>query len=339
MINVNNRPEAAVAKRIVQLSEHYLFETLGLAIKTYSWLKEAELPHYLRERYTFFETALLGQEIVLMVDRGALEQPVAAIAKQCIQVQSRMGVEVVYVCRAASAYTRRRLIQEKLPFIIPGNQLYLPALGIDLREHLRQVREKKPCFSPATQAVVLYILWRRETGTVTPSKMAARLGYSIMTMTRAFNELEDSGVGEHEVRGKERQMHFTSTGRALWEAVVPQLTTPVKKKMYLSAFAPEPPICLAGQSALARYSMLEAPPVPAYAVYTPAGKEHNLQESAIQVAVPEPGDVEIQIWKYAPEKFAKDGFVDRLSLFLSLRDEPDERVQSALETLLEEMPW
>jgi hypothetical protein len=31
--------------------------------------------------------------------------------------------------------------------------------------------------------------------------------------------------------------------------------------------------------------------------------------------------------------------VDRLSLFLSLRDEKDERVEAALEQMMKEMPW
>ncbi len=29
-------------------------------------------------------------------------------------------------------------IAQKVPFIVPGNQLYLPDLGLDLREYFRQ---------------------------------------------------------------------------------------------------------------------------------------------------------------------------------------------------------
>lgn len=97
--------------------------------------------------------------------------------------------------------------------------------------------------------------------------------------------------------------------------------------------------CQAGQSALARYSLLTPPDIPVYAVHGHAWKNRVLQETVIEVDVPEPGNVEIQFWKYPPERFAEAGAVDRLSLFLSLRDDPDERVQGALETLLAEMPW
>jgi hypothetical protein len=36
---------------------------------------------------------------------------------------------------------------------------------------------------------------------------------------------------------------------------------------------------------------------------------------------------------------AEKGRVDALSLYLTLRDSPDERVQQQLETLLEAVPW
>jgi hypothetical protein len=37
------------------------------------------------------------------------------------------------------------------------------------------------------------------------------------------------------------------------------------------------------------------------------------------------------VWSYKPELFAKERVVDRLSLYLSLKDNEDERVQAALE--------
>jgi len=43
------------------------------------------------------------------------------------------------------------------------------------------------------------------------------------------------------------------------------------------------------------------------------------------------GDMEIEIWKYDPELFAREGVVDPLSLYLSLKDTKDEPFQMALE--------
>jgi hypothetical protein len=48
----------------------------------------------------------------------------------------------------------------------------------------------------------------------------------------------------------------------------------------------------------------------------------------------------IHEWIYAPAVISDDGKqVDDLSLYLSLRDSPDERVQGALTEMMEAMPW
>ena len=59
------------------------------------------------------------------------------------------------------------------------------------------------------------------------------------------------------------------------------------------------------------------------------------------VELPEamPGACEWQLWNYAPTLQPDSDTVDPLSLMLSLRDSTDERVQSALDALKEQLPW
>ena len=51
------------------------------------------------------------------------------------------------------------------------------------------------------------------------------------------------------------------------------------------------------------------------------------------------GSFALEIWNYAPILLAKGDAVDRLSLYLSMKDHADERIQIALENLIEDMPW
>ena len=51
------------------------------------------------------------------------------------------------------------------------------------------------------------------------------------------------------------------------------------------------------------------------------------------------GENEIQVWKYNPKMLSTEGVVDKLSLYLSLKDNEDERIQIELERLINEMPW
>ena len=54
---------------------------------------------------------------------------------------------------------------------------------------------------------------------------------------------------------------------------------------------------------------------------------------------PEDADLKMEVWAYNGQLFADNGFVDPLSLYLSLRNYPDERVQQQLERLINEYPW
>ena len=61
---------------------------------------------------------------------------------------------VVYVTRTFAPYECKRLIEQKVPFLVPGNQRYLPDLGIDLREHFRKPTvAAHTALSPATRFI------------------------------------------------------------------------------------------------------------------------------------------------------------------------------------------
>ncbi|EFB40206.1 MULTISPECIES: hypothetical protein [Parachlamydia] len=47
--------------------------------------------------------------------------------------------------------------------------------------------------------------------------------------------------------------------------------------------------------------------------------------------------IELEVWNYDPELFAKDGIVDPFSLYLSLQESKDERVEGALEEMMEKI--
>lgn len=52
----------------------------------------------------------------------------------------------------------------------------------------------------------------------------------------------------------------------------------------------------------------------------------DLQDSNSQVA--------IEMWRYDPRKLSREKMVDELSLALSLREDADERVEEAVEEML-----
>ena len=45
------------------------------------------------------------------------------------------------------------------------------------------------------------------------------------------------------------------------------------------------------------------------------------------------------IWVYAPQLFSNQNLVDRLSLYMSLKEEIDERLETALDELIGGVTW
>jgi hypothetical protein len=319
--------------------EQYLDRTLGVKVALSPWRDSTRLASFLRELYGFWETRLLGAPCLLMVDAGEQEQAAAVIRKHITQVQAKWPAEVIYVPARLTPYNRKRLVEQKVPFVVPGNQMYLPMVGVDFRERFRRLLAVPTSFSPATQVMVIHWLLRGTEEELTPVHVSQMLDYSTMTMTRAFNELEAAGLAEITRRGKERRLRFVATKRDVWAKVQPFLRSPVTKRLCIRQPYPAPEGIQAGMAALAHYSMLAPPAYPVIALYGQDWKSLPLWHNKTPIPSQDPEALEIEVWSYAPSIFADHGVVDRLSLYLSLKDNEDERVQSALEEMIGRLGW
>ena len=320
--------------------ENYIYEDLGIEVATKKWLEEKRLPLFLRDLYSFFECELLGISCLLAISKSGKEQTPASVRKHLNLLLEKWEREVIYLHPSISAYNRKRLIEHKVSFVVPGNQMYLPCLGIDFREYSRKQRSSGISkFSPSTQAVVLYALHNKINSEVTPSSLAEELGYSPMTLTRAFDELETVGLGEVKKVGRERVLRFDLDKRSLWQKAQEYLRTPVKKRMIVQATNNQWPKIIAGLTALSHYSMLVEPRITVYALSAEQWKSLKRSGDFIELGFSESGSYEIEVWNYSPQLLAQLGVVDRLSLYLSLKESDDERIESALEELLEGFEW
>ena len=319
--------------------KRYLKETLDIYVQPKKWREAEKLPFFLRNLYAFFEVSILGTSCLAMVAKDKTVQPPATIRKHLLQVQKKWDHEVIYVQQKVTAYNRKRFIEHKIPFVIPGNQMYLSFLGIDLREHFKKIRNKEPRWSPSTQAVVLHTLLHDGKPSFTPKKLAKLLGYSAMTMTRALDELEDAGLGQIAVVGRERVLSFDQSKKELWGSALEKLRSPVKKRLWVKFPLNKSFGMKAGLSALSYYSTLAEPTNSVFALEGKKWKTIKSDKNLKILDIAEPYACELEIWSYSSELFAKSGVVDRFSLCLSMRADDDERVESALEEMMEQVAW
>lgn len=319
--------------------KRYLKETLDIDARPKQWLGTGSLPIFLRNMYIFFEVRILGMHCLVMATKDKTEQTPTTIQKHMLQVRKKWHHEVIYVQQKVTAYNRKRLIQHKIPFVVPLNQMYLPFLGIDLREHFKNIRETEASFSPSTQVVVLYYLSQNSQLRLTPKTLAGELGYSIMTMTRALDELDGTGLGTIAMEGRERVLRFNQNKKQVWETALERLRSPVKKKLWIKTHSNKLLGMKAGLSALAHYSNMAEPANPVLALGGKQWKKVHATDGVMTLDIAESNATELEVWSYSPKLFANKGVVDRFSLFLSMRADNDERVQSALESMMEHVEW
>ncbi|MCL4233940.1 MAG: hypothetical protein KJ042_05435 [Deltaproteobacteria bacterium] len=320
--------------------ERYLAEVLSISVSVRPWPSCHRLPAFLRGQYAFFECGIDGRPCLIMRDRNLAGNSPAAIRKHMEAVREKWSADIIYVCDRVTAHNRKRLIEQKVPFVVPGNQMYLPMSGIDLREHFRKRHAETAKFSPATQATIIHLLLNPpvESG-ITPSEVAAALSYTPMTMTRVFNEIEAANLATLVKRGNGRFLIMPGNLRDFWSNALPYLRSPVERRVSGKLNTRESPGPLAGLAALARYTDLAEPEHPTFAVSRERWKTLRQSGRVRELPSEETDTARFEVWSYSPHRPANCEVVDRLSLYLSLKDDPNERVEAAREDLLRSVPW
>lgn len=324
--------------------KNYLLESMGLQLTLRSWGK-GTLPFFLYDFYEFYITSMLGKRCIFVVAREADRTTPAVISKHLEQIHAKTKLPCVYVSHSVPSYNRKRLIEHRVQFVVPRRQIYLPALGIDWLDNCRiccEHRRAPKILRPATQVVILYVLLDPQVIRVIPLELARKLHYTPMTMSRALDELESHSLGKTIRIGKERQFCIIEDRSLFWSNVESILQTPVKKSMWLRIKNNDLKTLkklgmLAGLSALSEMSLLSAPMLPIFAMNLQAWKQIQRSKEMQILPSEEGANVKVELWSYDPRLFAVNGHVDLFSLYLSLRETQDERVEKELQKLMKDI--
>ncbi len=302
---------------------------------------ERKLPLFLTASYDIMTVSLFNKSFVLLLSNGEPLTPSTA-HKHADIVSSTLGQEVIFVLDKLKAYERGRWVEHGLRFIVPGKYFFCPMHLIDFRESVRHSIQKagrdSDTLSASAQALLLaYLLHSPSCANL--SEWAKYLHYTKMTVSRAHKELEAHALCQTTSNGKSMTLEFLPDKQQLWDRALPVLQDPVVRRKEAILLKPtRVKLLRSGISALSDLTMLADDPIPTYAMssasYKAACESGDITES------PGAGEVDaiIEHWSYAPTILAPEGnIVDRLSLYLSLQNHPDERVQGALADMMKEV--
>lgn len=259
---------------------------------------------------------------------------------QIIFTQGNHDGTVVYACKQMSSALRARLVSKGVPFAVPGNQLYIPQLATDLREHYRSPdRGRGEFLSPIAQLVLFHYALRQPYDHATPSMLAGDLKYSAMSIGRAFDELAGRELATVEKLGREKVLTFTDSPRNLIERSKAALRSPVRGSHAVRFKHARPPMLLAGEAALAELTNLAAPALATFAIDADH-RQQFFEEHAIEdFHYAYEAEAIIETWRYDPAVLSPGNTVDLFSLYALYRNDPDERVAQAADKLLERRVW
>lgn len=171
-------------------------------------------------------------------------------------------------------------------------------------------------------------------------EVAETLGYTAMAVTHGVRELERFGFCRKIPQGRAKTIHFDLEPVALWKSTLVSMRSPAGKRYPVAAIKGHIASTLdAGLTALSGKTNLAYNGPRILAVPNRELRplfSDNILETRFDE---EDADLTLEGWYYRPQLLSNGPAVDELSLYLSLKNDPDERVQMALTELMERRAW
>ena len=307
----------------------------------------ANLPLFIRETYNLKSAALFNRSMVIMEPKDLNVLVIGNLLKHLAIVQNTSDNLVVLLLSGISAIQRRRLIEKRINFIVPGFQLFLPSLLLDMKEEFNRsaFNRHRNTLLPSAQFLLIYHLFfstnKDSLAEYSLKLVADRTGYTPMAITKAAKDLEQFDLID--ILGtKEKFISFKLDKKELWDQAenMGLLRSPVMKRVFVDQIPDGLNLCYSYFSAIGEYSDLN----PGNQDYIAVDKKiyHELEKSQSFV---NPNNDEgrycIEVWSYNPIRLTNPAAkcVDPLSLYLSLKDSGDERIEMACEQIIDRYQW
>ncbi len=335
----------------VNMIEKYLLDSFGGEVDCNLLVDDKDqIPLFLSLNYDYYKVRCLDIEFVLM--HYILENEISVSklknhmdsARKYLKIEGNMAFGFSY----SSNYVREKLTREKLSFIILGKQIYLPFIGAVFTDTVQKkylIKEENQAdqsdFFPSTEGLALHLVKEIyaegfSTG-ISQKDIALATEMSQMSVSRGYKELAKKGWIDIFQNGKHKSWKFKKSYNSLIKQMIVEFKNPILKTIYIEKESINEQLSSkliqAGETELSILSDI-APPI--NDVYAISKKEWNELKGKIkELPTSERNSVKIELWKYKVP--IKDGRIDRVALYISLKDIEDERVKQALEYLLEKV--
>ncbi len=312
--------------------KQFIEDALHQQIEIRAYQDANKLPLVLQGNYNLFILEINGQSCILAEPKE--DFGLATLRNQQRRLERLTEQYCVLYLKNLKSYPRDKMLKEGIPFIWENHQIYMPFLGVLLKQN--ETRALKPCtkVSFLTQKLLLMALYQQWQN-VTVTAAAELLNVSKMSITRCFDEIESLEILVLYKRGRTRLLSCCTDKKEMWNLIKVHMRNPLLQEYYLEQDLPGR-LLKSGISALAEYSMLGDNEYRTYAITKSQLSDYDLKK---QVPKGEKPGCVVQELGYVIEY--KEGLaIDPLTVCMLMKSEKeDPRVDKALEEMMEEYVW
>lgn len=299
--------------------------------------KTLDLPIVFQKRYEYAMLNLKEQSFLLIKEKrsGSLEN----FVKQAQVIGKQKNREVILVFSQLSDSNKKKLLQIGVSYLDFNDNAYIPQLGF-LFSSMTNLSSLNKLLTPTEQRVLIALLLHNTEVVIDMEKISQVTTLAIPSLYRAFKSFKDRGW----LTNKQQAYHFFKPKHIIFDEALSFFRSPIKdvvtisdddfqklnkefvfKKTYIQAISNLG--MLADTNQFGDYALSKK-------VYKTI--ERKLEQNIFQ-------GHRLEIWEYAPIPFVYERkvwsqdnnkmVVDPISLYLTLKDDEDPRVEEEVEIL------
>ena len=288
-----------------------------------------KLPLAYRGRYDIFTVETNG--VLWMAIHPKDDAGLIMLRRDRAGVEKMTGLNCAIFLDRTTFYIKEKMMEEGIPFVIEGKQVFLPFIGYLLSKENERELAPVHLISFLTQKMLLIAIYERW-NEVKVSGAAKRMGVSTKSASRCFDELEYLNIDVLGMKGKSRVINIPNDRKQLWQQIERMLRNPVirrfilRKDMKLEKKA--------GISALCEYSLLSDNAYLTYAVTKKELKSSGVTEEKQVSELEEIGCAVLELGYFID--FSGKGLQDPLSVVLSLtgEEQEEERIDISINSII-----
>lgn len=328
------RKKSHIYKKVINMKE-FLEEALHQKlIMTENKELYKKFPLVYRGRYDLFTVETNGVLWIALHPKD--DVGLVLLRRDRANVEKMTGLNCAIFLDRTTFYIKEKLMEEGIPFVIDGKQVFLPFIGYLLSKANERELAPVHLISFLTQKMLLIAIYERW-NEMKVADAAKRLEVSTKSASRCFDELEYLDIGVLGMKGKSRVIKVPDDRKELWKQIESILRNPVIRRFVLRE-----DIQLekkAGISALCEYSLLSDNDYPTYAITKKELKASGVKEEKQANELEEIGCIVLEVGYFID--FLGKGLQDPLSVALSRtrEEQEEERVDISIQEMLEEYVW